>query len=244
MLPSLRAVADALLAVAVAPRCVCCQSSLEHPTQGPVCSGCWSSISPVPSPICAVCGDVLTAPLESGERARCLQCLRRSPLISLARAAGVYEGRLREIVHAFKYDGRRSLAAPLARLMRDHGTEALDGADAVVAVPLHPWRRRERGFNQAQDLAICLGLPLVCALRRSRRTQPQADLPAVERAANVSGAFLARSASRRLRHATVVLVDDVMTTGATIEACARVLQQVGTREIRALTAARVVARPR
>jgi ComF family protein len=156
---------------------------------------------------------------------------------------GAYEGSLRAIVHALKYDRRITLAGPLAALMREHGRDALDGSDAVVPVPLHRRRRRARGFNQAEELAKLLGPPCVDALRRTRFTRSQIDLPEAERQANVRNAFApARRAD--VRGLCVVLVDDVCTTGATLEACAAVLRHAGAREVRALTAARVPARPR
>jgi ComF family protein len=147
---------------------------------------------------------------------------------------------LRAIVHALKYDGRRSLARPLAALMLERGADLLAGADAVVPVPLHPSRRRERGFNQAADLARHMPLPSVFALRRVRSTAAQASLPASRRHANVRGAFEATAQAQHLQGLTIVLVDDVSTTGATLEACARALEGYGIREVRALTAARVV----
>jgi ComF family protein len=132
--------------------------------------------------------------------------------------------------------------------MRARGESVLGDADCVVPVPLHPSRQRQRGFNQAADLARHLGLPLQAALRRTRATATQTALPAAQRHRNVRGAFaLAAPPHNRadLEGRVVVLVDDVRTTGATLEACARVLkEEAGVREVRALTAARVVARPR
>lgn len=120
----------------------------------------------------------------------------------------------------------------------------LTGAAAAVPVPLHASRRRERGFNQAADLAHGLGLPVVHALRRSRATVAQAGLPASRRHGNVRGAFALTAAAAALDRAAVVLIDDVCTTGATLEACARTLKQGGIVEVRGLTAARVVTPPR
>lgn len=120
----------------------------------------------------------------------------------------------------------------------------LMGAAAVVPVPLHHSRQRARGFNQAADLARQLNLPVVGALRRARATATQTSLPAARRHRNVRDAFVATAKARPLRNGIVVLVDDVCTTGATLDACARALQSAGVLEVRALTAARVVAQPR
>lgn len=157
---------------------------------------------------------------------------------------GAYDGALRAIVHSMKYDGRRSLAIPLGALMRERGADILMGAAAVVPVPLHHARQRARGFNQAADLARQLHLPVVRALRRARATATQTSLPAARRHRNVRDAFVATAKARPLRGGIVVLVDDVCTTGATLDACARALQSAGVLEVRALTAARVVAQPR
>lgn len=125
--------------------------------------------------------------------------------------------------------------------MRHCGAELLSGADVVVPVPLHPRRERERGFNQAEDLARQLGLPVAPLLRRERFTKSQIELAAEDRLRNVEGAFSLRLPSPDSPlPAVIVLVDDVATTGATIEACAKMLKRGGVREVRALTAARVV----
>jgi ComF family protein len=160
--------------------------------------------------------------------------------VDRSRANGAYDGALRAVIHAFKYGGRRSLARPLAELMKSRGCDMLEGADAAVPVPLHRSRRRERGFNQAEDIARHLPLPIVRALARTRRTLAQAELPAARRHGNVRGAFAATSAAASLGGSVVVLIDDVSTTGATLDACARALKAAGVREVRALTAARVV----
>ena len=125
--------------------------------------------------------------------------------------------------------------------MREAGADVLTGADVVVAVPLHRSRERERGFNQAREIGRHLGLPIADALARTRRTPSQADLPAARRHANVRGAFEWRQ-SVSVKGRTIVLVDDVSTTGATLNACARPLLNAGAKEVRALTAARAVAR--
>ena len=158
-----------------------------------------------------------------------------------SRAIGAYDGALRAIVHALKYGGRRSIARPLAALLAEHGAELLRDASVVVPVPLHRSRQRLRGFNQAAELARYLPVPSARILRRVRATPSQTDLPAAQRHANVRDAFALRRGAR-VQDSVVVLVDDVSTTGATLDACARVLRAAGAREVRALTLARVVSR--
>jgi ComF family protein len=238
-----RLACDAILSVVLAPSCAACDEALLHPTRGPVCGRCWSSILPLTPPLCDRCGDPLPAwRLVSLPLACCPRCRRARRVVDRARAIGAYDGALRAIIHALKYDGRRSLARPLGRLMRERGADMLHGASCLVAVPLHPSRRRHRGFNQAADLARHIGLPVLPALRRVRATPTQTGLPAARRHRNMRDAFAVTRAARSLAGSIVVLVDDVSTTGATLEACARVLKDAGVHEVRALTAARVVGR--
>lgn len=272
LLPScvhaVREVADSILSIVLAPACAACHEPLDHPTHGPVCARCWGAVLPLTPPLCDRCGDplpswrsislspALAAGGESPARhvarldaasafhdgSLCPRCRRAGRVVDRARAVGAYDGTLRSIIHAIKYDARRSLARPLGKLMRERGADVLEHAACAVPVPLHPSRRRTRGFNQAADLARQLGVPVVAALRRVEATSPQTSLPAAERHRNVRGAFALTRAGRSLSGATVVLVDDVSTTGATLEACARVLKEFGVAEVRALTAARVVGR--
>jgi ComF family protein len=240
----IRALADGLLAVVVAARCAACALPLDSPTRSVVCATCWGSIRPLTPPFCAVCGDPLASWREAaGAGGQCPRCRTIRSAISMGRAIGEYDGPLREILHALKYGGRRSIAPALSAMMRMQGKAVLTAADVVVPVPLH-WRRRwRRGFNQAADLARGLGVPVVHALERCRNTPSQTDLPADRRRANVQRAFRVRRGAR-LDGACVVLVDDVSTTGATLEACAAVVWKAGAREVRTLTAARVVTRLR
>jgi ComF family protein len=242
---TIRAGLDAVLAVVLAPACAACGELLPHPTHGPVCDACWRSILPLTPPVCGVCGDALPSwRAISVPLSLCPRCRRRPRTVDAARAVGAYDGALRAVVHALKYEGRRSLARPLARLMRDRCAAVLDGADVAVPVPLHPSRRRQRGFNQALDLARGLGLPVVRALRRARATPSQTGLPAAQRHRNVRDAFALTWRAGAAAGRIVVLVDDVSTTGATLDACAGVLKTAGAREVRAVTAARVAPSPR
>ena len=199
-------------------------------------------------PACDTCGQALPSWRTISLAAeRCAACRRRPPAFDRGAVACDYEGELRAIIHAFKYDGRRSLARPLGRLLVDAGGAVLDGADAVVPVPLHPWKRLQRGFNQSTDLARTLGVPVRPLLFRSRMTRAQAGLTQGQRRRNVAGAFMLHPWRARTRGGTsavaaqiLVLVDDVMTTGATLDACARVLKRAGAREVRTLTLARAL----
>jgi ComF family protein len=213
---------NGVLSVLLAPACAACNAVLTTLLSGCVCPTCWEAIVPVDELVLKE-GSAMTA------------------LISL----GAYDGTLRDMIHALKYRGRRSIAAHLAGIMRRTARDLLSTADCVVPVPLH-WRREyARGFNQAREIAQHLGLPMIEALKRSRATTPQVALSAGERHANVAGAFALRRkpllhAAPRLEGCKTVLIDDVTTTGATLEACARILKAAGAAEVYGLTAARTV----
>ncbi len=222
-----RALANQLLSSLFEPPCAGCRQRLLHPLDGAVCAECWTALR-------------LSPPL--------LDQLRGGDGVDWSCAVDRYDGRMKEIIHALKYERRRSIAPPLGELMRVAGTRLLKDADAVVPVPLHPRREYQRGFNQADDLARQLVVPVAPLLKRIVFTQTQIELPKEQREANVKNAFGLRPSafglipdSRFLIPEVVVLVDDVSTTGATLDACARVLKRAGVKEVRALTAARVVS---
>jgi ComF family protein len=158
--------------------------------------------------------------------------------------ASLYGGVLRTAIHAMKYRRMRRVAAPLGDLLAEHLLAAPQPADALMAVPLHAGRLAERGFNQSEELAVRLslrcGLPLVPGLQRCRDTGHQASLGRRARRGNVEGAFV--WAVHAPPPARVLLVDDVLTTGATLAACADALRAAGTREVRAVALARSLAR--
>jgi ComF family protein len=156
---------------------------------------------------------------------------------------GEYTGSLREIIHYYKFSKKSYLSEPLADLMM----KILDiknmfgNIDAIIAVPLHRKRRKERGFNQSYLVAKRLGRKLHIRVERRvlfriKKSQPQIDLPAHQREKNVMGAFKVRKA-KRIRGKRILLIDDVMTTGATVNECARVLKRSGSKEICVLTVA-------
>ena len=220
-----------LLDLVLPPRCGGCGALGRW-----ICPRCFERIRRLEEPLCRRCGRELEF--------RCQGCPCASRLRHLARlrAAAAYEGPLERAVHRFKYRGWRSLAPVLAALLA--ARLAVDGlpASLVVAVPLHPARRRRRGYNQAELLAAelrrALGLRAPPgALVRLRDTRPQVGLDRLRRAANVAGAF--RWTGEFGNGEPVLLVDDVVTTGATLEAAAAALAEAGFGRITGIALARV-----
>jgi ComF family protein len=215
--------------------CPVCQTRLGSGRRDPLCGKCWDAIERLAPPWCEVCGAPGASP--------CGPCAARPARWDYARSAARYEGPLREAVHALKFGGKRALARPLGALAVEQcaGT-LLPEIDALVPVPLAWERERARGFNQARLLAERVGARLGVPLRprwlvRVRTTLPQSDLSADERRANVRGAF---HASPRAAGRHVLVVDDVLTTGATLTECARALREAGAARIGVLTVARVL----
>jgi len=200
--------------------CAACGERLVEVTPLPLCDPCAASAVEAGPPFCRTCAD-------AGRDA--LGCTRRDhPRL---RAAWTWNDALRALVHAYKFDGAPELAAPLVDAALDTAAFAdRPRPDAIVAVPLHGVRRRERGYDQAEALARVfaarLGVPWVAALVRCRATGQQARLGAVARRANVAGAFAPRDPSP-VRGLDVALVDDVVTTGATVDAAAAALVAAG-----------------
>jgi len=219
------------------PACQVCR------TPGPdvLCRVCTDRFRLIRPPVCDRCGKPLRGPPDL--IFTCIKCRGRRLGFAHARAAGVYEGTMREAVHALKFHGRMALGAPLGRLMAEVAAAdpLLEGCDVIVPVPLHASRRAERGFNQAEVLAQEMGARLVLpvapdALKRARPTRAQSELLLDERRTNVRGAFVAAAGKFR----KVLLVDDVLSTGFTARECARALRVAGAREVVLLTLARSV----
>lgn len=208
------------------------------------CRGCRERLPLLSPPVCACCGKPLR--LSAAAQARCADCAGRERVFGLARAAGLYEGELRELLHRLKFRRERALSVPLGRLLCSafRRYRELRRAEVVVPVPLSPDRLADRGFNQALDLAAVLaqasGRPLVAdALLRQGRERAQSLRSAAGRTGVCEGVF------RPFRPAgvtgrKVLLVDDVLTTGATAEACAQQLLRAGAVTVDALTVATTV----
>ena len=204
-----------------------------------LCPSCIAKIQPVPSPFCQLCGTPLST------YGVCKNCQYHHPNLSGQRAVGLYQEPLRGCIHGLKYDGNTRLAEPLGLLLaqayRRYGMQA----DMLIPVPLHSERQKQRGFNHASLLAeVCsanLGVPMNDnILLRHRATVAQVDLHPRERYQNVAGAFACASvsASGAIYGRRIVLIDDVSTTSATLEACATPLFAAGAKEIWGLVLAR------
>jgi len=251
---ALTALGAGLLDLLLPRHCVACEGALGAGESGVVCGQCWASLERLPHPQCARCGHPrrMIGPARVVELAAkaCRWCANLSPGVRAARSVcWMPGGAAAAIVQALKYDGWSAAAVGMAdRMARlSWPPDVLAERTAVVPVPLSPTRLRERGYNQSALLAGALGrrwaLPVwEDVLRRVRATQSQTRLTPGDRLRNVAGAFLACTGSReRLRGAHVMLVDDVVTTAATLNACAAALVDGGARIISYVTFARAPA---
>jgi len=232
----LRYLADLVLP----PLCIACHDPLDR--HNALCPRCWSGLRFIRAPLCDRLG--IPLPYDAGDQPVSSTALRNPPLYERARAALAFDGVARDLVHAFKYADRHEAVPLFTRWMSDAGRTLIAEADMIAPVPLHPWRLVRRRFNQSAVLAGRLarahGKPLMLGLERVRHTKQQVGLAFGERRANVEGAFrvqpkrVAGLAGRR-----VLLIDDVITTGATVEACALALKEAGADAVDVLAVARV-----
>ncbi|HSM19529.1 MAG TPA: ComF family protein [Hyphomicrobiales bacterium] len=232
---------DGLFSALFPDTCRICDLPLAGFSVAPVCQVCLAELAPSrPILRCLRCARGF-ATREAVSAGPCGICQREAPAFDRAAVAGPYEGALRRAIHLLKYDRMTPLARPLGERLALAASD-FSGYDAIVPAPLHWGRRWDRGFNQADLLAREVsrrtGVPLDRRLLRTRPTPPQAGLSATERRLNVRGAFKAAGGKEAIRGKKLIVVDDVMTTGATLEACARALKRVGAAEVAVLTLAR------
>jgi ComF family protein len=259
----LAAALEALRAAVFPARCLQCRRLLPvaadgTPPPGPAeedgdllrpyfCGACLSGVAPLTSPFCPRCGVMFRA--RAGEDHLCGRCLEQAPPFHMARAAFAYDRSLVDVIQCFKYKGKTRLAGPLGALLARTFVRywAGEAVDLVLPVPLHPRRLRRRGFNQSdlllrewQKRARPGAMPPIASgiLLRARATAAQAGLGRRERESNIRGAFVVRRPEQvNGRH--VLLVDDVITTGATVGECARGLLASGAARVDVLALARV-----
>ncbi len=231
-----------LLDLGLPPLCPTCREAVADP--GALCAQCWSKLSFISRPYCERLG--IPFAYDPGPGVLSMEAIADPPSYNRARAAVRYDETARTMVQAFKYGDRLDLAPAMARWMATAGRELLTEADALVPVPLH-WRRLwSRRFNQAATLAQAISRISAVPMRhdlvkRVRATRQQVGLTQTQRASNVQGAFrVPREARGDVRGKRLLLVDDVLTSGATLDTCARILLRAGAANVDVLVFARVV----
>jgi ComF family protein len=237
--PLLRSTAEAALSLLFPPHCCACDAALPS---GDLCAPCFEAFPRVAEPRCEICSRPFDGAI--GGTFTCANCTGRRWALTCAVAPFRSRGAIRDMIHRLKYRGELHLRNPLGRLLASAlDDERLRGFefDLILPVPLHPTRFRERGFNQAELLAEALaritGRPARRLLERTRYTGTQTALHRDERMENLRGAFRLRQYAD-VRDLRLLIVDDVLTTGATLDACAHTLREAGAAESRAAAIAR------
>jgi len=225
------------------PQCPCCEKFLEEGQQG-VCSNCLSEIRWIVPPFCSICGIPFISKEIEGHP--CGACMTHRKYFTMARALGAFEGSLQEAIYRWKYEGKTHLTPFLAEWMAEGLNRYWepDSLDLLIPVPLHPQRLRQRGFNQAlllvKELSRRTGIPYPkTILQKKKSTIPQVNLSGVEREKEVRGTFHVIGREELLGK-SVLLVDDVYTTGATVNECSKVLLRGGAERVDVLTLAHAI----
>lgn len=236
--------------------CILCKTKLSPLSDKPLCGICWERFKFNLPPFCRICGKHLPAlpalpetrqvgqAKDQKHSFRCKDCQNRPYSFSQARSVCLYEGAIKECIHLFKYKSKLSLARPLSNLMIDFARKFLDmeKIDLVLAVPLHKVKFRQRQFNQAQLLARALSRASLKEMKENllikiKLRPAQVNLLRAERLKNVRGSFKVNN-SPYLQNKDILLVDDVLTTGATANECARTLLEAGANRVEVFTLAR------
>ena len=239
----LRLVGRRTLDLILPPHCAGCGAPVREAQT--LCASCWQELHFLTGPACQICGIPFNEKMQNSGREICAQCTRYPPPYRRARAALEYNGASKALILPFKHADRHELAMIQAKWLLQAGPELLDHPDMLIPVPLHNWRLFKRRYNQAALLVAKLtqlthiqGAYQI--LLRHRTTVNQGRFGRTGRRRNVRGAFrVPEPGKRRVDGKTVLLVDDVMTTGATVSECARVLKRAGARHVDVLTVARV-----
>jgi competence protein ComFC len=243
-------VSDALVSVVFPSGCRICERVLTSASRVPICQECLSSFEQVPSVICEVCGRPLPGlARQEGEPVLCPACQDRTYAFDRASSFAVYEGAVVRAILLLKFEQIEPLGAWFSERLAEmaNADTTLLSADVVVPVPLHREREKERGYNQAallsKPLAKRLRLPHKGVLLMRTRARPDKQVLSLEeRWESLRGAFATRPGSQ-VDNLRVLLVDDVLTTGATLDACARALREAGAKSVIGLTVARAVRNP-
>ncbi len=241
-LAAIKSLLNAAVDIVLPPLCFQCADPLDH--HGGLCGQCWSALNFIRDPLCMRCGYPFE--FEMDQEALCGACLKRVPGYDLARSALTYDDQGRSMVLGLKYSDRNEGLTSFARWMTQAGLDLITDSDLILPVPLHAMRLWRRRFNQAALIAEKIGrlngLPVnALLLKRHKATAVQGGLSRRERHLNVRGAFCVSPADKKqLDGKRILLIDDVLTTGATVESCARTLKNAGAAQVNILTLTRVV----
>lgn len=222
------------------PQCLSCDTLVEE--HGTLCLECWQGIRFITDPLCACCG--LPFEYALGKEALCGDCMREHPVYTRARAIFRYDDHSRKLVTRLKYADQTQLASVYGTWLAKFGKELIGVSDVIIPVPLHYWRFVQRRYNQsallAQSLRKQCHLPILPdGLKRIRHTKPQPGLTRKQRIDNVRGAFrVPDKYIGAIKGKNILLIDDVMTTSATITACSKALLDTGATSVNVLTLAR------
>jgi len=239
----MRALIERCLQFLLPPQCHCCEKFLEEGQQG-ICPDCLSKIRWIEPPLCTLCGvPFLSREIENHP---CGACLTRGKYFTMARAVGYYEGPLREAIHRWKYEEKNYLSLFFGEKLAEGFCRYWDpqSFDLIIPVPLHSKRLRERGFNQAlllvKELSRRTRIPYSKRLLQKRiLTPPQVNLSGGEREKGVRGSFHIQR-DEEIEGKSILLVDDVYTTGATVNECSKVLLKAGAERVDVLTIAHAI----
>jgi ComF family protein len=232
-----------LLSLLFPPHCIICKQELEYDSREYLCPKCLNDFKYLKGPFCTMCGKPLPAEKQTFAKT-CRLCQKMPPEFDCGFSVCIYDGVLKECIHRFKYQKKTFLKSTFGKMVSGFIKENLKDKifDCIVPVPLHPARKWERGFNQAELIAMevrkLLDIPVKTnILKRKRWTQPQVILSKEQRRRNVKNAFYAKNDNRTKN---VILLDDVMTTGATLNECAKALKTSNIEYVCAITIARTI----
>ncbi|MBI3353569.1 MAG: ComF family protein [Nitrospirae bacterium] len=238
-----------LLNFLLPPACHICKLPVKEWSNPYICRICWDKIKFIDGPVCPRCGMPFKSEvaLIKSPDFLCGECREKRRYFTKAIAVGVYEGTLSEAIHIFKYQKRQAMAKYLNAMVTNVLLQRLSDSDIIIPVPLHKKRLSERGFNQslliAHHISKRFSIPLcIDGLQRIRWTRPQIELTKEERLKNVRGAFVVGAGFKpvpTIKGKKIILVDDVYTTGATVNECAKVLKKGEAKEVVVFTIARV-----